>query len=93
MTAPLRRFLLNKEIAMEARRIAHGATKSCIYVDDEAYGDSDDEHTPNCNKLKHTIEALAMQVKLASVQRAQERKQDDERRDLLVNNIKGENGS
>lgn len=31
MTYPQRRFLLNKQIAMEARRIAHAATKTCKF--------------------------------------------------------------
>jgi hypothetical protein len=68
MTAPLRRFLLNHEIAVEARRIAHAATKTCHYEYAEGT-DNNDEHTKNCNTLKQAIELLAMQIKLASLQR------------------------
>ena len=67
MTAPLRRFLLNHEIAVEARRIAHAATKTCHYEFAEGT-DNNDEHTKNCNTLKHAIETLALQIKLASLQ-------------------------
>jgi len=66
MTAPLRRYLLNRQIASEARRIAHTATKTCKVAFDGS--DHDDEHTKNCNLLKREIEALVMHVKLAALQ-------------------------
>jgi hypothetical protein len=66
MTAPMRRYLLNKQIAIESRRIAHVATKTCKFAFDGT--DHDDEHTGNCNKLKRAIETLALQVKLAALQ-------------------------
>jgi len=66
MTAPLRPFLLNAQIAREARRIAHAATRRCVH----ARADSDpDYHTPGCNRLTAEILALAMRVKLAAAQR------------------------
>jgi len=67
MTPPLRRYLLNREIASEARRIAHAATKTCTLRYPTA-PDFDDEHTKNCNCLKREIEALALNVKLAGLQ-------------------------
>jgi hypothetical protein len=66
MTAPMRRYLLNRQIAGEARRIAHAATKTCKVAFDGS--DHDDEHTKNCNGLKREIEAFAMNVKLAALQ-------------------------
>jgi hypothetical protein len=74
MTAPLRRFLLNQEIAVEARRIAHAATKTCHYEFAEGT-DNNDEHTKNCNQLKHDIEMLAKQIKLASLQQPEKRRE------------------
>jgi hypothetical protein len=69
MTAPLRRYLLNHEIAIEARRIAHFATKTCCRHDVSGLPpDNDDEHTKNCNELKRQIMALAMNIKLAALQ-------------------------
>ena len=70
MTAPMRRFLLNRQIALEARRIAHAATNSCNRHDERTGvpGDVDDEHTGACNKLKRAIETLALNVKLAGLQ-------------------------
>ena len=66
MTAPLRPFLHNAQIAREARRIAHAATRRCVY----GRADSDpDYHTPGCNRLTAEILALAMRVKLAAAQR------------------------
>jgi hypothetical protein len=71
VTAPLRRYLLNKEISIEARRIAHFATKTCCRHDVHVLpADNDDEHTKNCNVLKRQIETLAMQIKLANLQQA-----------------------
>jgi len=66
MTAPMRRYLLNREIAIESRRIAHRATKTCRIAYDGT--DHNDEHTKNCNTLKSEIEALVMSVKLAALQ-------------------------
>ena len=72
MTAPMRRFLLNRQIALEARRIAHAATTTCNKHDKdgetEPPDDIDDNHTPACNRLKKEILALAMNIKLASLQ-------------------------
>jgi hypothetical protein len=76
MTAPLRRFLLNREISVEARRIAHFATKTCCRHD--VFGvprDDDNDHTKNCNALKHQIETFVINVKLAGQQRRQQRRQ------------------
>jgi hypothetical protein len=79
VTAPLRRYLLNREISVEARRIAHFATKTCCRHD--VFGvprDDDDDHTKNCNLLKHQIVTFVMNVKLASQQRRrQEERQHD----------------
>jgi hypothetical protein len=72
VTKPLRPWLLNHQIGVEARRIAHAATKTCRYQSDGGT-DRDDEHTRNCNWLKHEIEALAKHVKLASMQEPAER--------------------
>jgi hypothetical protein len=70
MTAPMRRRLLNREIAIEARRIAHAATLTCCNRRNAEYSgsDYDDEHTRRCNELKRQIETLAIEVKLASLQ-------------------------
>lgn len=75
MTAPLRRYLLNHEIKLAARRIAHAWTKTCKYQGDdiEKVSDVDDEHTRNCNAMTREIEALAMHVKMAAVQPPQRR--------------------
>ena len=70
MTEPVRRYLLNRQIALEARRIAHAATKTCSFEDG---GDKDDEHTKNCNALKREIQSLVMQVKLAAQQHSPKR--------------------
>jgi hypothetical protein len=68
MTAPLRRHLLNHEIAIEARRIAHEGTFTCK---GEFNGtDHNDEHNRRCNALKREIENLAMAIKLAGLQRS-----------------------
>ena len=76
MTAPMRRFLLNRQIALEARRIAHAATKTCRNDEYRPGGsDHDDEHTPRCNTLKRAIETLALQIKLAAVQQPEVRQQ------------------
>jgi hypothetical protein len=66
MVAPLRKFMLNKQIALEARRIAHEATRTCKLGSPGS--DFADEHTKTCNDLKHEIQELAMMVKLASMQ-------------------------
>jgi hypothetical protein len=79
MTAPKRQFLLNRQIAVEARRIAHKATKTCKIMFDRT--DHDDEHTKNCNALKREIEKLALQVKLASLQAPQRDERDDDEDD------------
>jgi hypothetical protein len=62
----LRRSLLNHEISLQARIIAHETTKSCH---GENLPDHPDHHTPKCNKLKARIEDMALQVKLAGLQR------------------------
>lgn len=67
MTAPLRRYLLNRQIAIESRRIACAATKTCK----GGNNDDKDDHTKNCNTLKLQIETLVLNVKLASMQAAQ----------------------
>lgn len=78
MTLPMRRYLLNKQIALEARRSAHAATRTCaprptaekpnVEINDYA-----DEHNAACNKLKREIEALALNVKMASLQPPEQR--------------------
>ena len=68
MTEPMRRFLLNRQIALEARRIAHAATKTCRSPHISEGKDYHDEHTRKCNALKAEIEALALNVKLAGLQ-------------------------
>lgn len=65
MTAPLRRSLLNAEIAHQARRIAHRWTRTCRgenLPSDSAY------HTTHCNALFEEIVELAVSVKLAGLQ-------------------------
>jgi len=69
MTHKLRKFLLNEQISIEARRIAHAATATCRYGDGDIIEQDDDCHTCKCNALKKEIEALALQVKLAASQR------------------------
>jgi len=89
MTKPLRRFLLNEQIAIEARRIAHEHTRRCNdsrrYDKLVARGDLqagepvpnlDTWHTPSCTKLKLEIENLALQVKLAGIQPAIARREE-----------------
>lgn len=65
MTVPLRPSLLNEQISMEARRIAHAATATCR---GDFVPNSDDYHSPNCNKLKRQIEELCLQIKYARSQ-------------------------
>jgi hypothetical protein len=65
MTAPLRRVLLNNEISLEARRIAHAATSTCK---GDLVPNSDDYHSRNCNRLKEQIEQLCLQIKCARLQ-------------------------
>lgn len=67
MSPPLRRALLNAEISLEARRIAHEATKSCNKNND-LLPNENDSHTGKCNKLKAEIEGLAWVVKVATLQ-------------------------
>jgi hypothetical protein len=62
---PLRPFLLNEQIAVQARKIAHGATPTCR---GELTPNHNDHHTLKCNKLKGEIEELARQIKLAGLQ-------------------------
>jgi hypothetical protein len=62
MTSPLRRLLLNAEIAREARRIAHTWTPTC---QGEDLPDGDEHHTSHCNLLKFEVELLARIVKRA----------------------------
>ena len=66
MTAPQRPFLLNRQIAIAARDIAHRAMNSCKGRHEDGY--RDDEHNAACNMLKRQIEELALNVKLASLQ-------------------------
>jgi hypothetical protein len=61
----LRLALLNTQIALRARQIAHEATRTCK---GELLPHDDEHHTPKCNKLKHEIEDLARLVKLATHQ-------------------------
>ena len=62
MTKPLRRSLLNEEIAVEARRIAHAYTHTCRGA--ELPGNCE-YHT---NQLFQEIVELAIGVKLAREQ-------------------------
>jgi hypothetical protein len=61
----MRIALLNTQIALRARQIAHEATRTCK---GELLPPDDDHHTPKCNKLKHEIEDLCRLIKLASHQ-------------------------
>jgi hypothetical protein len=65
MTPPLRQSLLNEQISLQARRIAHQATHTC--KGDSAPNESV-YHTKNCNTLKEQIENLGLQIKLAATQ-------------------------
>lgn len=65
MIAPLRPALLNWQISLRAREIAHDATRTC-HSDVQPLGD--DYHTSCCNRLKRQIEELVFQVKLARLQ-------------------------
>lgn len=65
MTKPLRRALLNAEISLEARRIAHAATRSCKW---DNMPNDNNCHTPKCNLLKLQIENLVLTVKFAEKQ-------------------------
>jgi hypothetical protein len=65
MTPPLRQELLNEQISIEARRIAHQATHTCK---GDGAPEPNDYHTRNCNKLKEEIENLCLQVKCAALQ-------------------------
>jgi hypothetical protein len=96
MVNPLRRFLLNKQIVTEARKIAHDATKTCKprptdEVPDVVISGDDNEHTKNCNALTRKVAELAMQVKLASFQPATARQQlkddEDDQRDKTDANV------
>lgn len=78
MTKPLRKYLLNEQIAIEAREIACRFTRTCGRLD-LVNSSADDEHTKTCNELMHAITMLAMQVKLAALQK--QGKTDDDRRD------------
>jgi len=62
---PLPLFLLNEQISLRARTIAHQATNTC---QGKLLPNQNDNHTPRCNKLKEQIEELALQVKLAGLQ-------------------------
>jgi hypothetical protein len=62
---PLRPLLLNWQISLRAREIAHAAIDTCK---GELLPNVDDNHTPNCNRLKKQIEEFALQVKLARLQ-------------------------
>jgi hypothetical protein len=70
MTQPLRKPLLNAQIALEARAIAHRFTRSCLRFDvlRTTTSSDDDDHTKACNDLKRQIQDLAMGVKLATLQ-------------------------
>lgn len=65
MTTPLRPALLNWQISLKAREIAHIATDTCK---GELMPNTDDNHTPSCNRLKKRIEDLALAVKMARLQ-------------------------
>lgn len=60
MTAPLRQFLLNDQIALAARTIAHKWTQTCKGGSQPI---GNEHHTPNCNALTRAIEQLALIVK------------------------------
>lgn len=88
MTKPLRTFLLNEQISIEARKIAHEMASACpsraakMKADSSGFGvqidnlpNKDEWHSPACNKLKAAIEALCLNIKLAATQRP-ERKGD-----------------
>jgi hypothetical protein len=66
MTAPLRPFLLNEQIGLEARRIAHRHTLAC---GGDGLPNVDEHHTCDCNALKLEIQTLALAVKLAGMLR------------------------
>jgi hypothetical protein len=81
MVNPLRPFLLNRQIAMEARKIAHEAIKTCKprpsdEIPEPAITGDDDDHTKNCNALTRRITELALQVKLASMQPSMRRERE-----------------
>jgi hypothetical protein len=80
MAAPMRTFLLNRQIAIEARRIAHDHTATCKFTpkDSNLLGDFEDEHTKRCNALKREIEKLALQIKLAGLQAPRKRSEGSE---------------
>src|SRR5262245_17259930 len=75
---PLRRFLLNEQIKLEARRIAHEHTRTCANKrkDSGPLPNLDDYHTKNCNALTREITALCMQIKLAGTQPPIDRRED-----------------
>jgi len=88
MTKPLRTFLLNEQISIEARKIAHKACGTCpsraamIRADASGLGgkvddlpNHDEWHSPTCNKLKSAIEALCLNIKLAASQRPDPRRE------------------
>jgi hypothetical protein len=65
MTPPLRQSLLNEQISIEARRIAHAATRTCK---GDGTPNSPEYHSKNCNHLKERIEKLCLQIKCAALQ-------------------------
>lgn len=67
MSPPLRRALLNAEISLQARKIAHEATKSCN-KNNSLLPNENDHHTRKCNELKTEIEGLAWVVKVSALQ-------------------------
>ena len=64
---PLRPFLLNEQISLAARRIAHETILTCK---GKMLPNLDAHHTPKCNHLKREIEELVLGVKVASLQPA-----------------------
>jgi hypothetical protein len=79
MTHPLRTFMLNEQITIEARRIAHEHTPTCNKREPEVFH-LDECHTKKCNALKKQIEELALQVKLACMQPSKKIKARDDAR-------------
>jgi hypothetical protein len=65
MTASLRLFMLNTQISLAAREIAHAHTDTCK---GNVQPNHNDNHTPGCNQLKRRIEELGLAIKLAGLQ-------------------------
>ena len=65
MTKPMRRALLNDQISLAARKIAHDVTRTCR---GELLPNAEACHTLKCNTLKLKIENLVLTVKFAEKQ-------------------------